>query len=247
MQLMIDILAETPDSLRIAGNFLLTHAGLLEKSADVPQGSPSVPVAPQAPSQPVITPPPAMPAILHVADQEASAPDAPDAPELPIVPNAPSTIIGVSVAPTPSYDSAGVPFDARIHQALLNKKADGTWKIKKGIETKSPGLVEQVMKELAPHIRVPGGAQTVLVAPVAPEAPALPATTIDAPDAPPMLDPYRALVRKISEARVANRITAEEINQAVASTGAPSLQLLPKMEHLIPHVEAAIDAILITR
>jgi len=46
-------------------------------------------------------------------------------------------------------DSAGMPWDARIHQKGKNKKKDNTWKLIKGIEEKSPGLVQAVTAELA--------------------------------------------------------------------------------------------------
>lgn len=61
------------------------------------------------------------------------------------------------------------------------------------------------------------------------------------------LDPFRILARKIIEARNTNRLTAEEVTQALADAGAPSLQLLNNMPHLIPAVDANIDVLLATR
>lgn len=253
MQLMIDIHAETPEALRSAGNFLLAQAMLAGKSTNV-SCEPSS--APAAQVQPVIPPPPHIPSFPPIAEaidgKGNAAPDVPSVPEPPAAPDAPSApempaTLVQATPPVSSYDSSGVPFDGRIHQSLANKKADGTWKIKKGIETKSPGLVEQVMKELAPLIRVPTGTQATLDAPPPPSTPVLPSYAADAPEAPPKLDAFRTLVRKISEARTQNRLTAEEINTAVASAGAPSLQLLNNTPHLIPQVELKIDALLATR
>jgi hypothetical protein len=83
------------------------------------------------------------------------------------------------------------------------------------------------------------------VAPVAPPAPAAPV----APAAPsaPALDPFRALVRKITDAKAAGRISVEEVSQCVANAGVPSLNLLNNMPHLISVVESNIDTVLALR
>jgi len=78
----------------------------------------------------------------------------------------------------------------------------------------------------------------------APEAQA-PITTPGAEG--PGVDPFRALVTKITKARAAGKITPEEVTQSVISAGCPSLQLLNNMAHLIPTVDATIDAILAMR
>lgn len=59
------------------------------------------------------------------------------------VPLTPTTS-GATVAPAASgveLDSAGLPYDVRIHSAGKSKIADGTWKLKKGVDK---GLVAQV-------------------------------------------------------------------------------------------------------
>lgn len=63
----------------------------------------------------------------------------------------------------------------------------------------------------------------------------------------PTVDPFRALVNKITQARKDGKMSAEEVTQCVVSAGAPSLQLLNAMPQLIPTVEASIDAILALR
>lgn len=47
----------------------------------------------------------------------------------------------------PEVDSAGYPWDARIHSANKSIVADGTWRKKKGVD---PSLVDQVQAELKP-------------------------------------------------------------------------------------------------
>ncbi len=64
-----------------------------------------------------------------------------------------------------------------------------------------------------------------------------------APDA-AALDPFRALIRKIATAKDKGWITMEQVTQAVADAGAPSLNLLSNMQHLIPAVEGNIDLLI---
>lgn len=120
--------------------------------------------------------------------------------------------------------------------------------------------------DLFGHTPLPAGA----IAPVSPPAPPAPQasaapqtqTAPQAPQAPGAqtqnqaqgqnqsptpLDSFRALVRKITAARSENLISQDEVNQCVASVGAPTLHLLGSMPHLVPHVEAVIDALLMSR
>lgn len=223
-------------------------------STATPSSAPAV-VPPPPPTLSIVPPPPA-----------AMPPEAPEAPAvLPVT---------GSTAPVDEfYDDSGVPFDARIHQKSKNKKKDGTWKVQKGLD---PAIVEAVMRELAPRIRRPGAAATpaqtpppagasapVSLPPVPPPPGAIvpppppplppqaqaPITTPGAEATPggPAVDPFRALVSKITNARREQKISPEEVTQCVTAAGAPSLQLLNNMPHLIPNVEAGIDAILAVR
>lgn len=256
MQLVIDIAAETPAALRLAASFLLDHATLreaMDDGAGLPPANVEVPPAPFAP------PPPSAPAApAHIM--------APPPPPVPLPPIPPVTSVA-AVVPLPpvivpavdEFDASGVPWDARIHQKLKSVKKDKTWKLQKGIDQ---SLVEAVMRELAPRIRHgaatpnPAGASAPvslppLPSPGAPPAPPAPAQ-IEVPPAPPAeapaaIDPFRALVAKITKARGAGRITPEEVVQTCAAAGVPSLQLLNNMPHLIPAVESGIDAILVMR
>jgi hypothetical protein len=306
LQLMIDILSETPEALDLAAQFLHDHARLrrvMEGAANVPTGTktePSAPfvapaaVAPSAPTPPVTAPPapsnvvPLVPTSAHVAATPGTS-------ALASPSSAATASPGVSAAPPAGdvYDRAGVPWDARIHQEKRGQKKDGTWKLKKGVDD---AIVSVVMQELAPRIRaaqpaapttpaappappaepdpatlfghtpLPAGASaapvslppippvTVTQTPAAPPAPTT--QTPAAPPAPPaetvapQADPFRALVRKVTEARntkPAPRISAEEVTQCCAAAGVPGLQALNAMPHLIATVEANIDALLATR
>lgn len=61
-----------------------------------------------------------------------------------IAPPAPETV-EAEVASSDLLDSSGIMWDARIHASTRTKVADGTWKMKRGVE---PELVAQVMAEL---------------------------------------------------------------------------------------------------
>lgn len=58
---------------------------------------------------------------------------------------------------------------------------------------------------------------------------------------------FRSLVAKITKARTENKLTAEEVSSIVQSSGAPNLQMLANMAHLVPVVDSMIDATLATR
>lgn len=275
MQLMIDLLAESSVALRVAARFLEEHAQLREISeaealqtpgnyGEETAPPPPPPIQDHATAQ-VPPPPPPPPAVSPIA------PPAPPAATAPAF--VPPAVPAAEIAPPPPtipaagpasnlFDKSGVPFDERIHQKSQKQKADGTWKIKKGLD---PSIVEAVMRELAPRIRPNGaGAVAPVSLPQAPPPPPIPAQAgIPFPPPPPLpaevqaqapppgqalpLDPYRAFVKKITDARAQNRLTADEIIQAVTASGAPSLQLLNNMPHLLPAVEGYIDAILVTR
>jgi hypothetical protein len=59
--------------------------------------------------------------------------------------------------------------------------------------------------------------------------------------------PLRVLVAKFTEARVKGRITADDVTAILMQAGAPSLQMLGTMSHLVPIVDAYLDATLATR
>ena len=67
-----------------------------------------------------------------------------------------------------SLDRDGIPWDARIHAASqLRLVKDDTWKVIRGIEKKSPGLIEQVRAELLAGVAAGQPADNTPVEPVA--------------------------------------------------------------------------------
>lgn len=57
-----------------------------------------------------------------------------------------SVAAAVQAAASVEYDSAGLPWDARIHNKGRTKKKDGTWKLQKGLD---PIIAQAIVAELA--------------------------------------------------------------------------------------------------
>lgn len=154
-------------------------------------------------------------------------------------------------------DSAGMVYDARIHQKSGNKKKDGTWKIIKGLD---PAIVAAVTAELAARkgaaapVTLPQRQSSVPVpsVPSPTTATAVPAPPAAAPMPIPPVPPvgtlstsgFRELVDKLTAATKASQITPAKVNEICQGAGAPNLMELNKMPELIPEVNSRVDAFL---
>ena len=86
----------------------------------------------------------------------------------------PGPVVDADPVATPELDSAGLPWDERIHAGTKRQNADGSWTLKKGVDKE---LVAQVIEELK-------GAPTTPAAPTTPvtsAAPVKPGTPAAAP------------------------------------------------------------------
>lgn len=87
-----------------------------------------------------------------------------------------------------------------------------------------------------------------VLVPPAPSAtvPVPPAPALGVPDATQQgvvqVTDFRSLVAKITAARTAGKITPEQVTAIIQQAGAPSLQLLNSMPHLITTVDSYLDA-----
>ena len=268
----------TNDELRAAAAFLLTLAGeitlgTLEAAAKTPTAPsppdiPRPPFAPHVPPTPTAPVPPPPPSNVIVfpnaaADVTPAGADAPTAAAAALtVPAAPPT------GPL-EYDTAGMPWDARIHQKGKSRKKDGTWKLQKGIDT---NLVQSVTVELAKARIVaaaPPGIAGALAATATVAAPPPPPASVDAPapaavaaagtPVPPPPPPaavavptaptpgaeWRELMTKIIKATTDKKLTSTDVLQIVQGRGAPNLQSVATMPHLIADISADVDAALI--
>lgn len=116
-----------------------------------------------------------------IAVLRGEAPQAAPKPAAPSVSSEPVPDAPAAPAPTTSgaeeLDSAGVPWDERIHASTKSQNADGTWKKRRGVD---PAEVDRVTAELTTAPEAPAAEQSAPVAPPAvpevPEVPAAPAT-----------------------------------------------------------------------
>jgi len=86
-------------------------------------------------------------------------------------------------------DSAGMPWDARIHSGKKSKIADGTWRKGKGVDAATIASVEAQLRAAGaasiPAQAAPTAPVAPAAAPVAPTAPAAPPAAPVVPAAPP--------------------------------------------------------------
>lgn len=158
----------------------------------------------------------------------------------------------VSPAPTaptdgPAFDSAGLPWDERIHSSGRSLVKDGTWRRKGGI---SDDTYNSVIAELkgAP-MSPPAPAPVAPVAPVAPQPPSStapaaptppPAPPVSPPAAPSSLPPFPAFMVRMAAYQKDGKITLARIGEIAASCGIAQLTGLAQQPDLIPSVEALV-------
>ena len=234
----------SPNELRAIAATLLTLAG------DVPLGQLSA-VAAYDPPTPPPPPPPSLASVTAAAPAPASVPAATDAPPPPplelqqsAAPPAPADAPPAPVAY--QYDSAGMPWDTRIHQKGKSKKKDGTWKVQKNIPA---SVVQEVTQELALK-RLQRVAPSTTAMPDAPPAPpAAGGATLTAPSAPGPFNvntAFRDFMTKVIALTGAGKVTGQIVSQIAQQNGAPNLQSLQKTPELIPNIEAGIDLYVLT-
>lgn len=175
--------------------------------------------------------------------------------ESPEVPNAPGAA-GIDV------DSQGLPWDGRIHSSNRGKIADGTWKLRRGVDQE---LVAHVLNELRATMGLepkpidvippltPPPTETFkqvppppFVPPAAPPAPPLNTLTSETPQATiatgasPSEATFPKLMQKITAAFAAKTLDQNAISEAVKSVGLPSLPMLASRPELVPQVAIAL-------
>ena len=159
-------------------------------------------------------------------------------------------------AAAPEYDAKGAPWDGRIHASNRAKKIDGTWKNKRGVSADLITACEAQNKPgNATTTATPATASAVVpVTTVAPAPPAVPpppaaplaATSSAAPSTGNVPIDFRGLMQKIQAATAANKLTAEQVNAALAGVGLKPEEMAQLINNapLIASLNAAVDACL---
>lgn len=196
---------EIPDStLRYdvakAGNYSAELGNAASGAPDLP---PAAGPAREVPPAPGNTPP-----AVAAAPESTSPTGVPAAPtEVPAVPV--STVPEVPAVGRVDLDSAGCPWDARIHTSNKATIGDGTWRKKPGVD---PALFESVKAELM------GNAPTT--PPAVPAAPAIEQAS-PAPDAPALLTGNDVMARAM-EIQMADGTKSAALFQAIQGAGIPA-------------------------
>lgn len=167
---------------------------------------------------------------------------------LPPAPPVPTAAPAAPAAPA-SYaelDSAGLPWDSRIHASTRTKIADGTWKLARGLDK---AVVAQVLDELrAVMAGAPAAspAAPVVPPPAPPAPPAAPPAPVAPPPAPPAAPPappapaggldYPQFVTKLTAAIASGQITQALIKDAIGTYGVSSLPLMAQRPDLYDQV-----------
>ena len=133
------------------------------------------------------------------------------------LPPAPAPLVAdVPVDNSVEVDSAGLPWDERIHSGGKTKLADGTWRDKRGVEDSER---EAIVSELAKVMAIP-----------------VPAPAVIEHTAPAVIKTLPEFVKAVTGAKLGNMMVTE----AVKSVGLESITQLGARPDLIPAVAAGL-------
>lgn len=187
--------------------------GAVVTEGNAASGAPDLPPAagpaPEVPPVPGNTPP-----AVAAAPESTSPTGVPAAPtEVPAVPV--STVPEVPAVGRVDLDSAGCPWDARIHTSNKATIGDGTWRKKPGVD---PALFESVKAEL-----MAGSPQAITITDSTPSADTVSdlVPSAPAPDAPALLTGNDVMARAM-EIQMADGTKSAALFQAIQGAGIPA-------------------------
>lgn len=181
----------------------------------------------------------------------ATIPDSPD-----------PDVYAASLAGAPDFDSAGYPWNERIHAGSRATVADGTWRKKRGVSPEEVAAVEATLARdaLTAHDErigryeeitgVPDAVAVEVPAPVqAQDAPEVPDAPVQAPDSPPpppaaTPNPFLAVMSRVGKAKLDKAQKDKLLTAAGAldDKGNPSILVLNKRSELIDGFVALLDS-----
>lgn len=200
------------------------------------------PAAPAAPAAPIMDPAVAFAGAAVPTQPAAPAVPPPPADAVPPAPPAsmpPSAATAPTAAPAVERDSAGMPWDARIHASSKSKIADGTWRSKRNVDDALRATVEAELKGAA--------APAAPAAPATPAAPAVPpppaaATPPAAPAAPAGPRGFPQYMVEVGAAFTANPLKANAAStKAAESVGLQNIGQLVGKPELIEQFDAVFQ------
>lgn len=160
-----------------------------------------------------------------------------------------------STAPLPSdnatagsvLDSAGYPWDERIHSSSRATNQDGTWRYRKGIGNDVKAAVEAELRGQPASPPAPAPAAPVAPQPPSSIAPTAPTPSPVPPASPPAapvtgLPPFPAFMTRMAPLAQAGKTSLTRIAEIAATLGVTTLPELAQQSHLIPTLEAMVMA-----
>lgn len=166
---------------------------------------------------------------------------------VPSDPPNPAVLANIAVpaasAVTSTVDSQGLPWDARIHASSKAQNADGTWRLKRGLQK---DYLDKVTAELRQVMAIPApspGPQLVPPPPPAPQAAAVPPPPPPA-DQETTREQYIALFNRVSAAMSNGKLSQTQLDTCLQGIGVPSLPLLGARLDLVPQACALIDGVI---
>ena len=236
MQIIIDTVADSPGSIYRVCMWLLSQVTTTPAPA---AGTPVEVPKDVTPEKESYTPPP----VLGHVEGTGEPIEAPNPAEVfaKVPTGTPSAPIAPAPLPptlAPEYDTAGVPWDARVHQSGRGKKQDGTWKLKKGLD---PAFAAAVLAEITPAA-APAPVATVALVPSVPAPPTLPGSlaSVIPPPAPPAAPvvaapvsstsgtvTFREVMAKVTAGATSGKLTKVQVDEALVMVGLKADELAP--------------------
>lgn len=182
-----------------------------------------VPPSAPAPCTVAVVQPPTAPAPVDTGPTPVSVVSPPASAAPTVVAPEPPPADTTSPVPSAGFDSAGLPWDERIHSGSKALNADGTWRAKRGLN--DPAFKARVEVELRarsaavppPLPRVDATVPTPPELPLPPAAPAEPVAPPPVPVAAPHVWTFESLLNRV----VVNKLVGTpQLTEAMALVGA---------------------------
>lgn len=191
----------------------------------------------------------------------AASPTAPEAPAagLPLPPTAAASPASPSepaadatdaaAGPAPAVDSAGLPWDGRIHSESKALIADGTWRKRRNTAPELVAQVEAELRALAAPADVPAPPASATPLPPTASAP-VPVPPAPAPASTPeptgaaapaaAAGDFESFFKPYVDAMQIGKINSQMVNDALTELAIPTVMVLKQRPELIPSFKALL-------
>lgn len=224
MEIKLNLLEMSFDQRRDTANFLLTYP-------------PAVPLVETVEST--------MPELDKVITEEQHL-DAEQKSDLEEVREIGADLNAIFGAPIPQVpvDKEGLPWDHRIHASTKTFIADGTWKLKRGVDAAEVVMVKEQLKALmcVPTFVAVVNPDRVPFAPVISAPPAPPTSHYLINQVPPTVT-LTDLIARMSAAIVAGKMTQAVVAEMCTKHGVSEFMLLSSRPDLLPLIDADMKAL----